>query len=311
MFMFTRMISSELPGLLCFAGLLLCDLLSTLREVVLVPNRMWGGEGLLGCGVGFGLLHRIPEARPEALFSVDSDGGGEMAQDLRYQDEKFDGEEEPELFVPADDIIDDDNDVLDTQHSHPPLSNDFATPGHRHNHNSNHIHHHKYPIADEVASSPLPTTTNMESTSYPSTGPFPRRESPALVPSHVESSVVGQSTGWNDPPPSSLSSSPSSRSTSVAPTEPLPDISLLAVSQLPLTPPPPSWSSAPGQLRGQNPSLRQFSSLGTNRLVSASRTPLPNAINGIGLAQETEEEEEDGDGSEKRTSNGSMTSVDD
>lgn len=25
---------------------------STLREVVLVPNRMWGGEGLLGCGVG-------------------------------------------------------------------------------------------------------------------------------------------------------------------------------------------------------------------------------------------------------------------
>ncbi|TIA68700.1 hypothetical protein E3P91_03964 [Wallemia ichthyophaga] len=32
----------------------------TLREVVLVPNRQWGGEGLLGCGVGFGLLHQIP-----------------------------------------------------------------------------------------------------------------------------------------------------------------------------------------------------------------------------------------------------------
>lgn len=25
---------------------------SNLREVVLVPNRMWGGQGLLGCGVG-------------------------------------------------------------------------------------------------------------------------------------------------------------------------------------------------------------------------------------------------------------------
>ncbi|ETW81777.1 hypothetical protein HETIRDRAFT_242192, partial [Heterobasidion irregulare TC 32-1] len=32
----------------------------TIREVVLVPNRQWGGEGLLGCVFGFGLLHRIP-----------------------------------------------------------------------------------------------------------------------------------------------------------------------------------------------------------------------------------------------------------
>ncbi|EJD45085.1 hypothetical protein AURDEDRAFT_114208 [Auricularia subglabra TFB-10046 SS5] len=32
----------------------------TLREVVLVPNRQWGGEGLLGCVFGFGILHRIP-----------------------------------------------------------------------------------------------------------------------------------------------------------------------------------------------------------------------------------------------------------
>lgn len=30
-----------------------------LRQVVLVPNRTWGsGEGLIGCGIGFGLLHR-------------------------------------------------------------------------------------------------------------------------------------------------------------------------------------------------------------------------------------------------------------
>ncbi|KAJ3005804.1 hypothetical protein NUW54_g4181 [Trametes sanguinea] len=32
----------------------------TIREVVLIPNRHWGGEGLLGCVFGFGLLHRIP-----------------------------------------------------------------------------------------------------------------------------------------------------------------------------------------------------------------------------------------------------------
>ncbi|GAA5937314.1 hypothetical protein JCM3775_006577 [Rhodotorula graminis] len=40
------------------------------REAILVPNRSWGGEGLLGCGVGYGLLHRIPKpqdgARPVA-----------------------------------------------------------------------------------------------------------------------------------------------------------------------------------------------------------------------------------------------------
>lgn len=33
------------------------------RETVLIPNREWGGEGLLGCGVGYGLLHKIP--RPQ------------------------------------------------------------------------------------------------------------------------------------------------------------------------------------------------------------------------------------------------------
>ncbi|XP_041857817.1 Golgi reassembly-stacking protein 2 [Melanotaenia boesemani] len=30
------------------------------REVVITPNPDWGGEGSLGCGIGFGYLHRIP-----------------------------------------------------------------------------------------------------------------------------------------------------------------------------------------------------------------------------------------------------------
>jgi hypothetical protein len=38
------------------------------REVVIIPNRAWSsggaGEGLLGCGVGYGVLHRIP--KPQA-----------------------------------------------------------------------------------------------------------------------------------------------------------------------------------------------------------------------------------------------------
>ena len=32
----------------------------TTREVTLTPNIGWGGEGSLGCGIGYGYLHRIP-----------------------------------------------------------------------------------------------------------------------------------------------------------------------------------------------------------------------------------------------------------
>ena len=28
--------------------------------MLLTPNTGWGGEGSLGCGIGFGYLHRIP-----------------------------------------------------------------------------------------------------------------------------------------------------------------------------------------------------------------------------------------------------------
>ncbi|KAA0204059.1 hypothetical protein HAZT_HAZT006521, partial [Hyalella azteca] len=34
------------------------------REVTVTPDSKWGGEGSLGCGIGYGYLHRIP-LRPE------------------------------------------------------------------------------------------------------------------------------------------------------------------------------------------------------------------------------------------------------
>jgi len=64
----------------------------TIREAVVVPNRHWGGEGLLGCVFGFGLLHRIP-AQP-----ADRPPGSippELSEPLHEY-------EEHELFVPAD-----------------------------------------------------------------------------------------------------------------------------------------------------------------------------------------------------------------
>lgn len=49
------------------------------RPVTITPSRGWGGEGALGCVLGFGALHRIPaplEEPPqgpgETLFSTDS-----------------------------------------------------------------------------------------------------------------------------------------------------------------------------------------------------------------------------------------------
>ncbi|KAG8214651.1 hypothetical protein J3R82DRAFT_9729 [Butyriboletus roseoflavus] len=59
-----------------------------LREVVLVPNRHWGGEGLLGCVFGFGYLHRIP-SQP-----TDRKALGELHEHSDLEDQQ--------LFVPAD-----------------------------------------------------------------------------------------------------------------------------------------------------------------------------------------------------------------
>lgn len=50
------------------------------REVVIIPNRAWSsggaGEGLLGCGVGYGVLHRIPKPQaPSKPVAASSDQG--------------------------------------------------------------------------------------------------------------------------------------------------------------------------------------------------------------------------------------------
>ncbi|KAI0669175.1 GRASP55/65 PDZ-like domain-containing protein [Trametes maxima] len=64
----------------------------TIREVVLIPNRHWGGEGLLGCVFGFGLLHRIPP------LPADREPGA-VPPELAQDGEDY---EEQQLFVPAD-----------------------------------------------------------------------------------------------------------------------------------------------------------------------------------------------------------------
>ncbi|XP_068588461.1 Golgi reassembly-stacking protein 1-like [Cebidichthys violaceus] len=45
------------------------------REVVVTPNGAWGGEGSLGCGIGYGYLHRIPNrpAQPQSTVIDNSE----------------------------------------------------------------------------------------------------------------------------------------------------------------------------------------------------------------------------------------------
>ena len=35
----------------------------SMREVMITPDTNWGGEGCLGCGVGSGYLHQLPQRR--------------------------------------------------------------------------------------------------------------------------------------------------------------------------------------------------------------------------------------------------------
>ncbi|WVN89940.1 uncharacterized protein L203_105170 [Cryptococcus depauperatus CBS 7841] len=70
--------------------------LDNLREVILYPTRQWGGEGLIGCGIGYGFLHRIP--RPSTPPEPDApDGYSSQEGPLPgFREEVHDAD--PELF---------------------------------------------------------------------------------------------------------------------------------------------------------------------------------------------------------------------
>lgn len=48
------------------------------REVIIMPNRDWGGEGLLGCGVGYGLLRMYTQLTQTASPSLNGHGNKTM-----------------------------------------------------------------------------------------------------------------------------------------------------------------------------------------------------------------------------------------
>lgn len=50
-------------------------LIDIFTQVLLTPNSGWGGEGSLGCGIGFGYLHRIP-VKEQSTQPQDPEMGG-------------------------------------------------------------------------------------------------------------------------------------------------------------------------------------------------------------------------------------------
>uniref|UniRef100_A0A3Q2PSY9 Golgi reassembly stacking protein 1a n=1 Tax=Fundulus heteroclitus TaxID=8078 RepID=A0A3Q2PSY9_FUNHE len=67
------------------------------REVTVTPNGAWGGEGSLGCGIGYGYLHRIP-ANPEASTLKPP---AAVAEEQSFPQEPTHGYTEAPLMAPS------------------------------------------------------------------------------------------------------------------------------------------------------------------------------------------------------------------
>ena len=256
---------------------------STLREVVLVPNRMWGGEGLLGCGVGFGLLHRIPKPSSEQQYDAFQDNYTSPQRDV---DQPY--EDEAELFVPADHLLPDDDEFPDRYPLNP--IDETEPPSHA--------------VPTMSGSSSQKTNESDEGTPTPASAQkqplsvFTAADEPAdnEVPTPTPSSPVSPQLEAQ-----SLSYTPLSLSASVRNEHPVSD---------------PRGTVRSPTLASGSPMLRQFS----NPTFRASRFgPIQNRIPSPiprssipRMAQDVDSDEEDEETtSTKRTSNGSVTSVDD
>ncbi|KAF6716697.1 Golgi reassembly-stacking protein 1 [Oryzias melastigma] len=91
------------------------------REAVVTPNADWGGEGSLGCGIGYGYLHRIPTRH----VPLDPQNEGSLPQDLTTSSEEvasFDHKEEVRSEFSEVDLtqneaaVEDPNEISPTQH---------------------------------------------------------------------------------------------------------------------------------------------------------------------------------------------------
>ncbi|XP_062423634.1 Golgi reassembly-stacking protein 1 isoform X2 [Rhea pennata] len=73
----------------------------SIREVVVTPNGAWGGEGSLGCGIGYGYLHRIPTQSIIAKKKPESKPSSPLSSEARIPVSSTNGYTETPLLAPA------------------------------------------------------------------------------------------------------------------------------------------------------------------------------------------------------------------
>uniref|UniRef100_A0A8B9P0V1 Golgi reassembly stacking protein 1 n=1 Tax=Apteryx owenii TaxID=8824 RepID=A0A8B9P0V1_APTOW len=73
----------------------------SIREVVVTPNGAWGGEGSLGCGIGYGYLHRIPTQSIIPKKKPESKPPSPLSSEARTPVPSTNGYTETPLLAPA------------------------------------------------------------------------------------------------------------------------------------------------------------------------------------------------------------------
>ncbi|KAF7314309.1 Golgi reassembly stacking protein 2 [Mycena kentingensis (nom. inval.)] len=182
-----------------------------LREVVLVPNRHWGGDGLLGCVFGYGLLHRIPpqpaeriagaltppelhepaddEYEEQALFvpaDVQYQVPSELVDWRRQQEEEW-HEEQQRMYHPTPvATIQEDLEESTT----PPNEHDHSHPhGHSHGHDAHDHHHH----SSEPSPTPPRRTASLNASALRASGsPTPVFSAPSRLSGGLSRSPAPQ-----------------------------------------------------------------------------------------------------------------------
>ncbi|KUI66680.1 hypothetical protein VM1G_01594 [Cytospora mali] len=74
------------------------------REVTLHPSRAWGGEGALGCVLGYGALHRLPAPLSEPVDAPGDtmfDGGALSEKSMPYYGQAAPATDTSTFFTPA------------------------------------------------------------------------------------------------------------------------------------------------------------------------------------------------------------------
>lgn len=82
---------------------------NTLRPVRIRPNSSWGGSGLLGCGVGYGLLHRLPAVYSHSGQVSGSRSGNKNGQEkdannnygFEYQQQQYHQHQQQQGYNPG------------------------------------------------------------------------------------------------------------------------------------------------------------------------------------------------------------------